>query len=51
MGAHNRSGCKAVDNGGLRYSALEGALRPPLPTATRSLIRKDAHKSPTGLTK
>ena len=25
---------KAVDNGGLRYGAVEGALRPPLPTAT-----------------
>jgi hypothetical protein len=27
---------KAVDNGGLRYGAMESALRPPLPTATRS---------------
>ena len=27
---------KAVDNGGLRYGALESALRPPLPTATRA---------------
>src|ERR1700678_3087368 len=27
---------KAVDNGGLRYGAVEGALRPPLPTATPS---------------
>ena len=26
---------KAVDNGGLRYGAMESALRPPLPTATR----------------
>jgi hypothetical protein len=25
---------KAVDNGGLRYGAVEGARRPPLPTAT-----------------
>jgi hypothetical protein len=25
---------KAVDNGGLRYGAMESALRPPLPTAT-----------------
>jgi hypothetical protein len=25
-----------VDNGGLRYGAVEGALRPPLPTATQS---------------
>ena len=30
------SATKAVDNGGLRYSAMESALRPPLPTATRS---------------
>ena len=28
---------KAVDNGGLRYGAMESALRPPLPTATRTL--------------
>src|SRR5208337_1514446 len=28
---------KAVDNGGLRYGAIESALRPPLPTATPSL--------------
>ena len=28
---------KAVDNGGLRYGAIEGALRPPLPTDTPSL--------------
>src|SRR5271165_6292774 len=27
---------KAVDNGGLRYGAMESALRPPLPTATRA---------------
>jgi hypothetical protein len=27
---------KAVDNGGLRYGAMESALRPPLPTATQS---------------
>ena len=27
---------KAVDNGGLRYGAMESALRPPLPTATRT---------------
>ena len=27
---------KAVDNDGLRYGAMESALRPPLPTATRS---------------
>jgi len=25
-----------MDNGGLRYSAMVGALRPPLPTATQS---------------
>jgi hypothetical protein len=25
---------KAVDNGGLRYGAIESALRSPLPTAT-----------------
>ena len=28
---------KAVDNGELRYGAMESALRPPLPTAIRSL--------------
>ena len=27
---------KAVDSGGLRYGAMESALRPPLPTATQS---------------
>jgi hypothetical protein len=27
-----------VDNGGLRYGAAEGALRPPLPTATQSAL-------------
>ena len=27
-----------MDNGGLRYGAVEGALRPPLPTATRSAL-------------
>src|SRR5277367_2315138 len=27
---------KAVDNGGLRYGAVEGALRPPLRTATQT---------------
>jgi hypothetical protein len=30
-------GAKAVDNGGLRYGAMESALRPPLPTATPAL--------------
>ena len=30
-------GAKAVDNGGLRYGAMESALRPPLPTATQAL--------------
>jgi len=30
-------GAKAVDNGGLRYGAMESALRPPLPTATQTL--------------
>jgi hypothetical protein len=29
---------KAVDNGGLRYGAVEGALRPPLPTATQPAL-------------
>jgi hypothetical protein len=29
---------KAVDNGGLRCGAVEGALRPPLPTATQSAL-------------
>jgi len=32
-----RRRAKAVDNGGLRYGAMESALRPPLPTATRAL--------------
>ena len=27
-----------MDNGGLRYGAVEGALRPPLPIATRSAL-------------
>ena len=27
-----------MDNGGLRYGAVEGALRPPLPTATQSAL-------------
>jgi hypothetical protein len=27
---------KAVDNGGLRYGAMESALRPPLSAATRA---------------
>ena len=31
---------KAVDNGGLRYGAMESALRPPLPTATRAAPHK-----------
>ncbi len=30
-------GAKAVDNGGLRYGAMESALRPPLPTATQAI--------------
>jgi hypothetical protein len=36
---------KAVDNGGVRYGAMESALRPPLPTATRTLaeIQIQAH--------
>ena len=33
---------KAVDNGGLRYGAVEGALRPPLPTATQSRLHNPA---------
>ena len=33
-GSLNRQRGKAVDNGGLRYGAMESALRPPLPTAT-----------------
>ena len=36
---------KAVDNGGLRYGAAEGALRPPLPTATQSALHKPDHPS------
>jgi hypothetical protein len=31
---------KAVDNDGLRYGAMESALRPSLPTATRSDVHK-----------
>ena len=27
-----------MDNGGLRYGAVEGALRPPLPTATPTAL-------------
>ena len=30
----------AVDNGGLRYGAMESALRPPLPIATPTALRK-----------
>ena len=33
-GSLRPSARKAVDNGGLRYGAMESALRPPLPTAT-----------------
>ena len=40
-GSPDRQHDKAVDNGGLRYGAMEGALRPPLPTATRP-----AHHNP-----
>jgi hypothetical protein len=35
---HDRRRDKAVDNGGLRYGAMESALRPPLPTATRHVV-------------
>ena len=38
---------QAVDNGGLRYGAMESALRPPLPTATQSAW---GAKLPGGLT-
>jgi hypothetical protein len=35
---------KAVDNGGLRYGAMESALRPPLPTATPpSQTKRSSH--------
>jgi hypothetical protein len=34
-----------VDNGGLRYGAMESALRPPLPTATRA-FGEDPNPSP-----
>ena len=37
VGSLNLQRDKAVDNGGLRYGAIESALRPPLPTATPSL--------------
>ena len=37
VGSLNLQRDKAVDNGGLRYGAMESALRPPLPTATRAL--------------
>jgi len=33
---------KAVDNGGLRYGAVEGALRPPSPTATQPALHNPA---------
>ena len=36
---------KAVDNGGLRYGAMESALRPPLPTATRALAETQIQTS------
>ena len=36
---------KAVDNGGLRYGAMESALRPPLPTATRAATPKPGPSS------
>ena len=32
VGPLNLQRDKAVDNGGLRYGAIESALRPPLPT-------------------
>src|SRR5271168_1866054 len=35
-GSPNPRRDKAVDNDGLRYSAMESALRPSLPTATRA---------------
>ena len=35
-GSPNPRRDKAVDNDGLRYGAMESALRPSLPTATRS---------------
>jgi len=38
---------KAVDNGGLRYGAVEGALRPPLPTATPSPAQRAASHLPS----
>ena len=37
VGSLNLQRDKAVDNGGLRYGAIESALRSPLPTATPSL--------------
>ena len=37
VGSLNLQRDKAVDNGGLRYGAIDSALRPPLPTATPSL--------------
>ena len=43
---NHRSG-KAVDNGGLRYGAMESALRPPLPTATRR-VDVDPKTAPRG---
>jgi hypothetical protein len=36
---------KAVDNGGLHYGAVESALRPPLPTATRALAETQIQAS------
>jgi hypothetical protein len=39
---------KAVDNGGLRYGAVEGALRPPLPTATQSGLSRPSFSAFAG---
>ena len=44
----NRLPSKTVDNGGLCYSAMMGALRPPLPTATQSSKRGHSHFAQTG---
>ena len=38
-GSPNPRRDKAVDNDGLRYGAMESALRPSLPTATRLRTR------------
>jgi len=35
---------KAAENGGLRFGAMENALRPPLPTATPAAVQKPSRR-------